>query len=189
MSAAHTSNPSVRDFGNLRSLLHARPNAQRWDELCTLIDRWPCALDLARRILPYTCVTHKGLAALSKTPQNTRLRSLSIANLDLDNRAMSALHSGYLLDHLEHLNISRNAITDRGIDVLTSTRPKLAMRHIDLSFNTLTDASAFALAAAKNLPHIARLAIDYNDVGLAGWRALMHAPHLWRAEVSFYPVR
>ncbi len=283
-----------RRFGELRSLLHtARPNAQRWDELCTLVDRWPDVEELVDRILPYacaqlgahwpdelrkisadaraqcishspppctalcleldlsyhyflptqrltnssfarmlesewfgasaisltlsnqpvgdeallalsqapllsglehltldyTCVGPKGLEHLAHSPLHTRLEKLSLANLELDDVAMNALAQGELLTHLKRLDISRNRVSDVGIRHLVNQERSCALRDLDLSFNALTDEGAFLLAATSHLPELERLIMDYNDVGISGWRALVLAPHLLHAEVSCYPVR
>jgi uncharacterized protein (TIGR02996 family) len=167
--------------------------------------RWPGgrleALDLgANRI------TAAGLAALCRAPALAGLRTLdlrannftaadlpllpaeidlpSLTTLRLSYNKLSDAELAFLLGRLpasiRALDLSWNALTDRGVRTLAASEAAAGLESLDLGYNQIGDVGITALAAAPALRRLATLSLSTNRLGDAAVAALAAAPHLGR---------
>jgi hypothetical protein len=181
-------------FGDLRSLLHAPPDIQVWEDLCLLLTRWPDAEERDEQLIPYA------LDALTRWPDALRVAPeywvdhalrghhtplLRLATclqltarepLGLTNTHLRAL-AGQPLDALRSLHIHRAALDANDLDHLLSGASWPAQLHTLRLDHNLLGADAAALLTQAPLHALEHLHLEHNHLRDEGAQVLAHAAH------------
>lgn len=123
--------------------------------------------DLQRLIVNYNEVGERGASALAQL-NLPELRVLDLTGTQLGDEGMNRLLSSTNCARLQSLNVSYNALTDRGVGAGQFT----ALRTLDLSRNALTPDGVCAFFEAASMPCLQELLLSRVHVGKRGARVL-----------------
>lgn len=125
-----------------------------------------------------------GATALGELRAPAQLERLDLSVNAIGDRGARQLARGALLSHLRELSMANNPLRAPGAEALLEALPVgERLEELDLSGSFLGESGARALARAEHLRGLRRLRLADSDLGAAGVWALAQAEHLASLEV------
>ncbi len=126
-------------------------------------------------------VESKGLKALIRADAFPKMTHLSLFNNTIRHASLKVLAGSALLGRLEHLDVGKNKLGDRGLTELMTRGPELPLlRHLGIEHNDLNDSSADLIAESSKLPALETFELGGNDFTNEGYTTLLNAE--WPSE-------
>jgi uncharacterized protein (TIGR02996 family) len=118
-----------------------------------------------------------GVVELTRSP-HLRPRRLDLHEVSFDHTAVRQIASSPMAERLGRLDLSFNAIGDRGAAALAQSRRLTGLNNLILSRCEIGPEGVRALAESPHLSCLRILCLSDNNLGLAGVEALTRSPNL-----------
>ena len=129
------------------------------------------------------CCKPHDIVRLSRSMRFEQLTHLDLSNNAMSEKGMEALCEARFMPRLRRLTLHANALGDGGARVLAALGRRLTcLEHLDLANNAIGAPGIQAIASSGLLDGLMQLDLRRNVIGLDGARALVHEANLSRLE-------
>ena len=181
-------------FGEVRSLLQHKPDAEVWESLCQQLSDWRGPEDLESVVIPYI-LAHiqewphhlrstplrwkEGLVRGANLPFARLIKHLDASHMGLRNEDLLTLARAPVMAHVASIDFSHNAIGWRGLShFLDQTRHLERLRALSFDHTGIGVEGIRLLAQTQSLRDLEALSLRAVQTSPEGIRALMQSPSL-----------
>lgn len=153
-------------FGELRARLHGAPNAQSWEEIVRLLDRWPDLVELEEQIIPYAA------QHLARWPDSMRIAPQEWLTRMLDGEQIAGLS-------LVRTMVAQGmSLRDAQVARMAQIPALKELRALDLMDNDIGPDGVRALLGAVFISTLSVLRLGDNRIGADGAQLIAHSSAL-----------
>lgn len=181
-------------FGEVRSLLQHKPDAEIWEALCQQLSDWRGPEDLESVVIPYI-LAHiqewphhlrgtplrwkEGLVRGANLPFARLIKHLDASHMGLRNEDLLTLARAPVMAHVASIDFSHNAIGWRGLShLLEETRHLERLRALSFDHTGIGVEGIRLIAQTQSLRDLESLSLRAVQTSPEGIRALMQSPSL-----------